>query len=328
MKMITMSRKESIAWEHRDVSNSSVKISGAPEGSNAAELEPMGMNAGAFHLIAPPPSPFNHPPLKDARSYPGFADSASDQCKMDFIDVPCDMAHSVIQSEAGVQCPNNDCGRGWGTDQTEAYYANNDGYSGYLPADARYYGKGQFHSASKSSRANNEELAGVITLAKSESFIFKGVFTQNIGPQELGQQDKYPCPPTGNDLANNPDFAQASQTANKQARSNGKYIESGGWVLMNRNGDLKWQMKATEHQDRGDTVYGLGEPQKYVGNLMKRGWIVIADFHTHDYEIGNPVDVERALKRGVPGIWIFPSGNARAYGPNRGLFGKTLPKGC
>lgn len=53
------------------MSNASVTISGLAEGSKGAELEPLGMDAGAFHLPAPPP-PAYHPPLKDARDYPGF----------------------------------------------------------------------------------------------------------------------------------------------------------------------------------------------------------------------------------------------------------------
>jgi hypothetical protein len=36
---------ESIAWEHRDLSNASIKIPGAQEGG-VAELEPLGRDAG------------------------------------------------------------------------------------------------------------------------------------------------------------------------------------------------------------------------------------------------------------------------------------------
>jgi hypothetical protein len=73
----------SIAWEHRDLSNASVNISGLAEGSNAAELEPMGMNAGAFHLIAPA-LPAYRLLLKGDCDYPGFADSTR-VIKFDFI---------------------------------------------------------------------------------------------------------------------------------------------------------------------------------------------------------------------------------------------------
>jgi YD repeat-containing protein len=97
---------QTMAWEHRDVSNASVRLPGAVDSSGGAELEPMGMDAGAFHLIAPPP-PNYRPPLVQARTYPGFADMLlGSQCRVDGIDMPCGMAGS----EATVACPNNDCG--------------------------------------------------------------------------------------------------------------------------------------------------------------------------------------------------------------------------
>jgi hypothetical protein len=284
------------------------------------------------------------------------------QCRVDGIDYPC----SLVSGENSIQCPDNDCGprsitvtaigrNGQVLNSysflTGSFQSQLGGNTGFW-ANGVYVGDGSLNgtfrpigpnaaSFSIDNVAQAIGLVGMIASAGSSTITeYDGVAFQRVGgtsqetfsdhwtPSDPGPQNKYLCPPTGNDLANNPDFAQASQAANRQARSSGKYIEAGGWILMNRKGALKWQMKATEQRDRGDTVYGLGEPQKYVGDLMKRGWTVIADFHTHDYEIGNPVDVRKALQRGVPGIWIFPAGNARAYGPNRGLFGRALPKGC
>jgi YD repeat-containing protein len=99
---------QAMAWEHRDISNASVRIPGATT-ITAAELEPLGMNAGVFHPIAPSPSAYR-PPLKDARSYPGFADPATSQCQLDYIDLPCDMAMTMIRSGAGLSCPPEGCG--------------------------------------------------------------------------------------------------------------------------------------------------------------------------------------------------------------------------
>jgi YD repeat-containing protein len=87
-----------MAWEHRDVSNASIR------GGAAAELDPLGMNAG---LINPFLSHSTRPALQEARTYPGFADMMSgSQCRVDGIDYPC----SMINSEATLQCPDNDCG--------------------------------------------------------------------------------------------------------------------------------------------------------------------------------------------------------------------------
>jgi hypothetical protein len=117
---------QTMAWEHRDVSNASVNISGLPEGSKGAELEPLGMDAGTFHLIAPPPSNYR-PPLKEARDYPGFADSTSSQCRVDGIDMPCGM----VSSETAVHCPNNDCGPQVINGELVPFIAYDDGSSSF-----------------------------------------------------------------------------------------------------------------------------------------------------------------------------------------------------
>jgi hypothetical protein len=89
---------QTMAWEHRDVSNASVR------GGTAAELDPLGMNAG---VINPFPYHSTRPALQEARTYPGFADMMSgSQCHVDGIDYPC----SMINGEATLQCPDNDCG--------------------------------------------------------------------------------------------------------------------------------------------------------------------------------------------------------------------------
>jgi hypothetical protein len=90
---------QTMAWEHRDVSNASVRLPGAVDSSGGAELEPMGMDAGAFHLIAPPP-PNYRPPLKEARDYPGFADSSSSQCRVDYVDIPCSIMQDLMHDAA------------------------------------------------------------------------------------------------------------------------------------------------------------------------------------------------------------------------------------
>ena len=89
---------QTMAWEHRDVSNASIR------GGAAAELDPLGMNAG---VINPFPYHSTRPSLQEARTYPGFADMMSgSQCRVDGIDYPC----SMINGEATLQCPDNDCG--------------------------------------------------------------------------------------------------------------------------------------------------------------------------------------------------------------------------
>lgn len=97
---------------------------------------------------------------------------------------------------------------------------------------------------------------------------------------------------------------------------------------MDRQGNLYYFIKPREDRDTSTSVYGLGEPENYIPNYSSGGDIVIADFHTHVNELRNPDEEKIANGRGVPGIWVYPSGKAEAYGPNRGLLGKDLPEGC
>jgi hypothetical protein len=77
---------ESVAWEHRDVSQASVR------GATAAELEPWGSNAGIskpLTLASRSPEAF-----EAARTYPFFGNMISGQCIVDGIEMPCGMVSS------------------------------------------------------------------------------------------------------------------------------------------------------------------------------------------------------------------------------------------
>jgi hypothetical protein len=81
---------------------------GAMDGSEAAELEPMGSNAG---MTAPePPAGHEQYPIEYEPPYPGFSNTQSTQYRVDGIDVPYDIAIRLLGSGAANQCPNNDCG--------------------------------------------------------------------------------------------------------------------------------------------------------------------------------------------------------------------------
>jgi YD repeat-containing protein len=144
---------ETMAWEHRDVSNASVRS------SVGAELDPLGMNAG---LINPFSRPSTRPSLQEARTYPGFADMVlGSQCQVDFIDMPCGMAGG----EATALCPNGCRSLNLKTNRVEYFHAYSDERSGYLPPDATYLGNGYAYSPSAAGSAPVEdELAGYIKL--------------------------------------------------------------------------------------------------------------------------------------------------------------------
>ena len=55
----------------------------------------------------PFPRTSTRPPLTQARTYPGFAEMMSNQCRVDGIDQPCGMSGGTVQ------CPNNNCSAKW-----------------------------------------------------------------------------------------------------------------------------------------------------------------------------------------------------------------------
>lgn len=120
----------------------------------------------------------------------------------------------------------------------------------------------------------------------------------------------------------------------KDRPDSGVYKEIGGWILQSKDGkSYKAVIKPPEPQlgGEGDTstqVRGLGEPRKYINDLMKEGWRVIGDFHSHPNKISNPGEVSIANARKVPGVWIYPDATTEVYGPSHGVLGVGIPKGC
>jgi hypothetical protein len=89
-------------------------------GSGAAELEPMGSNAGAVAPLGTPPA---DEPLREL-TYPGFASASGGEGAVDGMRLPYGVVMSIIQSGAGAQCPNNDCSLRW----------NGSGFSSWNPS--------------------------------------------------------------------------------------------------------------------------------------------------------------------------------------------------
>ena len=87
----TQAETKAVTWEHRDASNTSVR------GAAVAELEPLGMNAGVMN---PFPRTSTRPPLSEARTYPGFGGLGSGLCRIDRIDVPCDIVQNLMRAGA------------------------------------------------------------------------------------------------------------------------------------------------------------------------------------------------------------------------------------
>lgn len=85
--------RETVAWEHRDLSNASAT------GAAAAELDPFGSAAGP--AFTPNPRPVRPTgALEDVRVYPGYSDATSGECQLDGIDTPCSMVQTLKEAGA------------------------------------------------------------------------------------------------------------------------------------------------------------------------------------------------------------------------------------
>ena len=110
--------------------------------------------------------------------------------------------------------------------------------------------------------------------------------------------------------------------------------EEGGWIYMDKKGNVKAVRKTIDSNDSQTGIY-LGKPP----NL--KGWIVIANFHTHDTGhtpsesvpgfVTGDTDINRYRDR-IPGLILGTEGDGELvqtpYGPERGFFRIGVPKRC
>jgi YD repeat-containing protein len=188
---------QSVAWEHRDASGASFRMTDASGTftGQSGELDPVGANAGLFKPLTWPP------PRSTGQliSFRGFEDMdlAGGGCELDRVPVPCGM---VTQGNS-VACPNNDCSRynpnlRNGHGGMEDFHAYADGRAFYLAAGWTWTGN-QFHGP------------GAMTVS----------FIDNHVPADLGKEYNHLLPqnpaPNVNDLesritkmVSNPDCAK------------------------------------------------------------------------------------------------------------------------
>lgn len=104
---------------------------------------------------------------------------------------------------------------------------------------------------------------------------------------------------------------------------------------MNKKGGLMAKL----NEKGGSNVAGLGMSIDLWHPPILKGWIVVGDFHTHDFGMDPsmptgekeslPNDVWNEEWAGVPGIILGPEGTT-GYGPKRGYWGQhgRMPKKC
>lgn len=159
-----------VSFVHKDASAISVRKTHSITGLEieANELDPQGADTELE-------DPYPDEPQYSGRNeggplYPGFGNvTRPGNCTVDGIWMPCDMAYRMLGAGVAVQVPEDGLTRyNHETKQFEFFRAYGDGFSGYLPADARYLGNGVANSPSRYPDSVHE-LAGVIALEKSST---------------------------------------------------------------------------------------------------------------------------------------------------------------
>jgi RHS repeat-associated protein len=150
------------------------------------------------------------------------------------------------------------------------------------------------------------------------------------GQGVTGELPKTPCPPTAQELINNPAVRKALNAAmaksgsfdpsRKNPGNPDKVHEEGGWIYWNS----KTNKIAIRFGPPGKTMREAGDISKLEINLdnppnLGGNWMLVADFHTHpllNWDLRNGNDHSVALNNGVP--FIVKQGKDVGYvGPDR-----------
>jgi RHS repeat-associated protein len=146
-------------------------------------------------------------------------------------------------------------------------------------------------------------------------------------PAPSEPQQNIPCTPTGAQMANNPVVRRALDRAFRDSGYNTQNAhEEGGWIFADENNNLR---VARATRGTGGSI-NLNNPPLV---MVRHGWRLVGDFHTHPYRDGQQVigeppgvvadqpqhpskrDERLAAQRGTPALIRHPGG-IRIYGPN------------
>ncbi|MEW6360902.1 MAG: RHS repeat-associated core domain-containing protein [Acidobacteriota bacterium] len=170
-----------------------------------------------------------------------------------------------------------------------------------------------------------------------------GAIANNLQQNKKKSTTRLPCPPNVGDLIAGRGWLPAgwfadtikraldlSNKNNTERADSGRYKEVGGWILLSRDGQkVKTVIKSPEAEPVDtSTQVQLGEPRKHLKKLLRKGWLIVGDFHTHANKISNPIDIGISNGRQTPGVWIYPDGTTQVYGPASGILGVGIPKHC
>lgn len=335
----------SLEWLHSNPitgSQRSTKVGGLPGVVNS-ELDPLGLDAG----LAPPFEPEEPPGGLGGEApdimFPRFGDimNGSTGCMIDGAMASCDLAMSVRDSGAGVEGPlsttrwNPNINNGLGG--YEFFHAYADGFEGWIPQGQVYYGHGEFGAPRKHDGPPVLLPPGSLPRSPNANEVVsdnEGVGTLEPSTSSSQQTPKgFPCPPDVPTIFESGRAVTSVLDATWElARKTNR--EEGGWIYMNKKGMLKAIPKERDREGDKQTVIDLKKPPEM------EGWIVVATFHTHDYN-SDPSETVPGFAMGdtdishiqkVPGIILGGTNSGTmaftGYGPKRGYWKSDLPKRC
>jgi hypothetical protein len=138
VQLVGLDSSQYVFWKHYDASGASYRsTNSAGESTEAAEIDPLGANAGTTKPFTWPP-PTGPGKLEPYYNIPDL-NSAFGGCVLDGIPVTCD----VLTSENSKRCENDQC-RVFSRKQGRVvdYHAYADGEEGYLPVGWLWTGTG------------------------------------------------------------------------------------------------------------------------------------------------------------------------------------------
>jgi uncharacterized protein RhaS with RHS repeats len=139
-------------------------------------------------------------------------------------------------------------------------------------------------------------------------------------------KQKYPNAPTYEDALKDPDVSAAITTSYNEMVKAGKFMERGGWILWDPNGnggkgDFVVSHDGVRNSEPRKTHFPISGPHRLDNGDPLDGYVLIGFYHVHPtggFSMPSPADYDDSDKfNGLPGLLITPSGGLRPYQGSR-----------
>jgi len=301
MAIQTTAAGQFVGWEHYDASNASYRPTNSlGQVGLGKEMDTMGADAGVIKPLTWPQ------PTSPGKLLPYYGvpelNSATDGCVLDGIPVTCDS----LTSENSKQCTQNQCTAG-----SFQFRAFADGYSGYLPSDARYSGAGIGFSPVHN-RGSLAELAGLFAIRQDKHKNLPGT------PDYVDSEKVLTC---ANDLFGftqggfvyKPESNQVSFQGYSEARRSALYPVlrrwvDDGWVYITPDNTLNSQQTSFNSGStrKGGVASAYTDPDRPTRPYIANDISGIMHYENWVHELGNSLSLlsgQYEKPSGLPGIY-------------------------